>query len=118
MSSFTTVGEASSGDSQQAAGLRNTTLGEAARTFAQALIAGDSHVLKQMSRGTRLGYPTGYVMRTFGNRYSNRDLAELTFDVNESENRVRICSGDGDLGDSVKFKRFGDRYFFSHYDHY
>lgn len=94
----------------------SSSLRDTARAFVQAMIARDINTVQKLSRGTHVGFPPRYVLNRFGVVYDNRSLSELTFVVEETENRVSVRCQNQRLGDDLKFKKLGSEYFFSHYD--
>jgi hypothetical protein len=96
----------------------NSSLRDAAAAFVRALVNADGDTLRAMTRGVNMGFPTGYVLSRFAKRYAEREFAQLSLNINESENRVSVCDLDGRVLDAIRFKRQGDAYFFTHFECY
>jgi hypothetical protein len=93
-------------------GMNNSTVLDAAKTFTQAQINGDSKVIQEIDRSGPLAYPAQYVLSLASTSgYSKHNIDEFKFEqVNDTTANVL---GPKDIGDkSLSFVKENGKYYF------
>jgi len=102
---------------KQGIGINNSTALDAAKTFTQAMISGDSKVMKEINHSSPLEYPAWSVLEDATlHGYSKHKISEFKFKLDNKLDYVVHVNGPMDIGNhSLQFTKENGKYYFSSY---